>query len=131
MREERFTLTRTNLYEQVADHLEEMILSDDDLKEEDKLPSETALAEQFGVSRNVIRESLKLLKERGLIDSRNGTGSYITKPEAENIAVICEKLSQLIFIVFVIFFALAVAFLMSVPRREINTEFQAVFPASV
>ena len=44
MREERFTLTRTNLYEQVADHLEEMILSDDDLKEEDKLPSETALA---------------------------------------------------------------------------------------
>lgn len=93
MLDEHFTLTRTNLYEQVADHLEEMILAADDFKEEDKLPSEAALAERFGVSRNVIRESLKLLKERGLIDSRNGTGSYITKPEAENISDVINRMA--------------------------------------
>lgn len=93
MVDQHFTLTRTNLYEQVADYLEQMILSDSNLKEEDKLPSEATLAEQFGVSRNVVRESLKILKERGLIDSRNGTGSYITKPEAENISSVINRMA--------------------------------------
>lgn len=93
MVDQHFTLTRTNLYEQVADYLEQMILSDSKYKEEDKLPSEVTLAEQFGVSRNVVRESLKILKERGLIDSRNGTGSYITKPEAENISSVINRMA--------------------------------------
>jgi len=91
--DEHFSLTRTNLYEQVADYLEQMILNEGELKEEDKLPSETALAERFGVSRNVIRESLKILKERGLVDSRNGTGSYVTKPEAENISDVINRMA--------------------------------------
>jgi GntR family transcriptional repressor for pyruvate dehydrogenase complex len=84
------TVSRVNLYEQIADKLEELILASG--FEEEKLPSEQALAEQFGVSRNVIREALKLLKERGLIDSRNGTGSYITKPEAANLSDVISRM---------------------------------------
>lgn len=77
-----FDIKRTNLYEVIADKLEEMITKDAEQLGE-KLPSEQSLANSFGVSRNVIRESLKLLKERGLIVLRAGGGAYISKPEAD------------------------------------------------
>lgn len=87
---ERLVVSKVNLYEQIADKLESLILSSG--YTEEKLPSEQALAEQFSVSRNVVRESLKLLKERGLIESRNGTGSYITKPEAANLSDVISRM---------------------------------------
>lgn len=90
--DERFTLVKANLYEQIADCLEDLILTDETLQKEEKLPSEQTLAEKFGVSRNVIREALKILKERGLIDPRNGTGSYITKPEASNLSDVISRM---------------------------------------
>jgi GntR family transcriptional regulator, transcriptional repressor for pyruvate dehydrogenase complex len=45
-----------------------------------QLPSEQQLADQFGVSRNVIREAFKFLKERGLIEIMNGSGAYVRRP---------------------------------------------------
>ena len=89
-KDERLAVSRVNLYEQIADKLEELILSSE--YTEEKLPSEQALAEQFAVSRNVVREALKILKERGLIESRNGTGSYITKPEAANLSDVISRM---------------------------------------
>lgn len=86
----RFTVSRVNLYEQIADQLEALILQSDSVDE--KLPSEQTLAEQFAVSRNVIREALKLLKERGLIASKNGTGSYVTKPEPRNLSDVLGRI---------------------------------------
>jgi DNA-binding FadR family transcriptional regulator len=53
-------------YEQLADRLRERITSGD-LREGDRLPSETALAEQAGVSRSTVREALRKLEEAGLI----------------------------------------------------------------
>lgn len=88
---EKMNVVKTNLYEQIADKLEDAIISEGPAGE-DKLPSEQALAEQFCVSRNVIREALKLLKERGLIESKNGTGSYITKPEAHNLSDVISRI---------------------------------------
>lgn len=82
---------RVNLYEDVAGRLEEEILFRD-FKDHEKLPSEQELGEKFGVSRNVIREALKLLKERGLVESRNGLGSYITKPDGENLSAIMTRM---------------------------------------
>ena len=41
-----------------------------------RLPSEAALAARFGCSRQTIRAALKLLAERGLITTRQGSGSY-------------------------------------------------------
>ncbi len=77
-----FDIKKSNLYEVIADKLEDMIVKDADHLGE-KLPSEQSLANSFGVSRNVVRESLKLLKERGLIVLRAGGGAYITKPESD------------------------------------------------
>lgn len=48
-----------------------------------QLPSEQQLADQFGVSRNVVREAFKFLKERQLIAIRNGSGAYVTRPSTE------------------------------------------------
>lgn len=41
-----------------------------------RLPSETALAEEYGCSRQTIRSALNVLAEKGLIDKRRGSGSF-------------------------------------------------------
>lgn len=42
-----------------------------------RLPSETEMAEQFGVSRTVIREAVSRLKSEGLVESRQGSGVFV------------------------------------------------------
>ena len=73
------TMRKSNLYEEAAKKIEDLILNDE-LQCGQKLPSEKKMAEAFGVSRNILREAVKILKERGLVDIRNGDGVYITKP---------------------------------------------------
>lgn len=86
-------LQKNHLYEQVANLLEQQILNN--YEDGARLPSEQQLAEQYQVSRTIIRESLKLLKERGLIDSKTGSGSYVTRPEAQNIADVVYRIIQM------------------------------------
>jgi GntR family transcriptional repressor for pyruvate dehydrogenase complex len=42
-----------------------------------KLPTEANLAEQFQVSRTVVREAVSRLKSLGLVDSRQGSGVFV------------------------------------------------------
>lgn len=42
-----------------------------------KLPTEAALANQFSVSRTVVREAVSRLKSLGLLDSRQGSGIFV------------------------------------------------------
>jgi GntR family transcriptional repressor for pyruvate dehydrogenase complex len=42
-----------------------------------KLPTEAVLAEQFGVSRTVIREAISRLKNEGVVEPRQGSGVFI------------------------------------------------------
>jgi GntR family transcriptional repressor for pyruvate dehydrogenase complex len=42
-----------------------------------KLPTEAVLAQQFGVSRTVIREALSRLKNEGVVEPRQGSGVYV------------------------------------------------------
>lgn len=42
------------------------------------LPPEPALCETFGVSRTVVREAVKILEEKGLVQVRQGTGTLVT-----------------------------------------------------
>ena len=44
-----------------------------------RLPSETELAHRFGASRPVVREALARLRDDGIIVSRQGSGSYVTR----------------------------------------------------
>lgn len=50
-----------------------------------RLPPETGLADQLGVSRPVVREALMRLREDGLIASRQGAGSFVVKRPAEDV----------------------------------------------
>lgn len=43
-----------------------------------KLPTQMALAEQFAVSRHIIRRSIELLAQRGLVRGRQGSGIYVS-----------------------------------------------------
>src|SRR6201994_243496 len=54
-------------YEQLAGLLRERITSGD-LRVGDRLPSESALAEQAGVSRSTVREALRILEQGGLVE---------------------------------------------------------------
>lgn len=47
-----------------------------------RLPTETELAQRFGVSRGVARESLRSLEERGLVTVRHGIGATV-RPSAD------------------------------------------------
>jgi GntR family transcriptional repressor for pyruvate dehydrogenase complex len=88
-----YKVNKTNLYEQIADTLEQAIVrSDDSVK---KLPSEQELSSRFNVSRTVIREALKVLKERGLIQPRNGEGSYISRPKTDTISSAINRLVRM------------------------------------
>lgn len=43
----------------------------------DKLPTEAALAERFGVNRHTVRHGISALVEEGLIRTRRGAGAYV------------------------------------------------------
>ena len=70
------------LSEEVVTHFMERLVSGD-LKPGDKLPSERTLAENLGVSRTVVREAIKILCERGLVNVQVGKGAYITQPDPQ------------------------------------------------
>ena len=90
---EHITLSRTNLSMQIADHLEEVILTSPS-KVSDKLPSEMNLAKQYNVSRPVVREAIKLLQERGLVTLKTGSGAYITRPETSTVMNAINRIMQ-------------------------------------
>lgn len=65
------------LYEKIVQQIEKRIV-DGDLKSGDKLPSERELGNQFGVSRTSVREAMKALSLKGLIEVMPGKGTFIT-----------------------------------------------------
>ncbi|MFT5873393.1 MAG: GntR family transcriptional repressor for pyruvate dehydrogenase complex [Clostridium sp.] len=77
-------IRNTKVYEQVIDQIKEMI-DKGTLKKGDKLPSERNLVEQLKVSRTSIREALRALEVIGLIECRQGEGSYIKASFQDNL----------------------------------------------
>jgi GntR family transcriptional regulator len=68
-------------YEVVAARIERRIRSGE-FAYHAPLPSEPALAEWYGVSRTTIRSAARLLAERGMVEVRQGKGTYVTwRPE--------------------------------------------------
>jgi len=47
-----------------------------------KLPGETTLAPQLGVGRSTVREAIRQLAGRGVLDARQGSGVYVTALDA-------------------------------------------------
>ena len=72
-----------SLHGQVVRELGTRIVAGD-LKPGDVLPREDALAESMQVSRNALREALKVLSAKGLIEARPKTGTRIRPMESWN-----------------------------------------------
>lgn len=73
------------LYEKVTDQIQGLIASGE-LIAGDRLPNERQLAEQFEVSRTVIREALKALAVRGLVEVRSGQGTFVVDATTDSLA---------------------------------------------
>jgi GntR family transcriptional repressor for pyruvate dehydrogenase complex len=70
------------LTEEIADQVERLILNQE-LKIGDSLPPERELAAQLQVSRNILREAIKMLEQKGLLEVRPGSGTYVARPSIE------------------------------------------------
>lgn len=70
------------LAEEIVDRIERLILNEE-LHVGDALPAERELAAQFHVSRNILREALGMLVQKGLLEVRPGSGTYIARPTTE------------------------------------------------
>lgn len=64
------------LTERTRRQMQELIVSGT-LRAGDRLPPEKKLVEQLGVSKTVVREAVRSLAARGLIDVRPGSGMYV------------------------------------------------------
>jgi DNA-binding FadR family transcriptional regulator len=77
-------IKRHRIFDQVAEHLEAMILSGE-LAIGDALPSERALMERFEVGRPAIREALLWLNKKGLISVSSGERARVTEPDPKEL----------------------------------------------
>jgi DNA-binding FadR family transcriptional regulator len=68
------------LHVQVVDALVPMIAGGE-LPPGSLLPTEPEMSVRFGVSRSVVREALRVLGEKGLIEVRHGSGTRVTAPD--------------------------------------------------
>lgn len=60
----------------------------------DRLPTEAAFMQDFGVSRTVVREALSKLQAAGLVETRHGVGTFVTATnEAQNFRIAPEQLA--------------------------------------
>ena len=69
---------RRQVSDVVAERIERLIV-DGVLKVGQALPSERRLTEKLGVSRTALREGLKLLRAKGIIETAHGKGSYVAQ----------------------------------------------------
>lgn len=63
----------------VADQIVEMISIEKRFAPGDKLPNEIALSQEIGVSRTTLREAVRILVTRGLLEIRRGRGTFVTQ----------------------------------------------------
>src|SRR6266849_3968645 len=77
-------IRRNKVYEEVAKQIERLILKK--LKPGDKLPSERELAELLKVSRSSIRDAIRGLELRGLVEPRQGAGTIVRETSGELVA---------------------------------------------
>ncbi|XVU30441.1 GntR family transcriptional regulator [Actinoplanes sp. CA-054009] len=68
----------TPLYIQIADVIEARIRSGELLPDR-PIPSENQMVQEFGVARGTARKALELLRERGLVVTVVGRGTFVAR----------------------------------------------------
>jgi GntR family transcriptional regulator len=66
------------MYRQIADDLRGKIESGE-IEPGAQLPTEIALMDQYEASRNTVRDAIKLLTTRGLVETRAGQGTFVVE----------------------------------------------------
>jgi GntR family transcriptional regulator len=66
------------LYQKIAEDLENQIRADL-LPEGSQLPTEDDLRTRYGASRNTVRDAVKRLTGKGLVETKPGQGTFVTK----------------------------------------------------
>ena len=66
------------MYRQIADDLRSKIEAGE-LRQGGQLPTEIDLREQYDASRNTVRDAIKWLTTRGLVETRPGQGTFVTE----------------------------------------------------
>jgi GntR family transcriptional repressor for pyruvate dehydrogenase complex len=80
------TLQReSTLSDRVTGQIEKLIIANH-LQPGDHLPPERELARQFGVSRTVVREAIRALVAKSLLETRAGGGTVVRSPTAASVA---------------------------------------------
>lgn len=74
---------RVDATSQVVDTIRKAII-DGDMKVGDRLPEEMALAKEIGVGRSSLREGIKILSAYGVVETRQGSGTFIVDNRAKN-----------------------------------------------
>ena len=90
------SVKRVRTTDSVVDHIQQLIL-DNKLRDGDALPAERDLAARLSVSRNVLREAIGILAQRGLVESRAGRGTFVRSPSSSHMTdalVLMLKLGQ-------------------------------------
>jgi DNA-binding FadR family transcriptional regulator len=90
----RTELLRQTFPDQIAASLVDYIVVEN-LQPGDLLPSTAKLAEDFGVSRPVIREALKALVGQGIIEIINGKGAVVKPIGSELLRLFFQRAAQL------------------------------------
>lgn len=72
-------IVKKSLYVQISDAIYSYIRTNQ-LQPGDKLPSEREMASILGTSRNSLREGLHILENKGLLEIKSGSGTFIKNP---------------------------------------------------
>ena len=88
-------------FQHVVEDLQNKIISEEFLYDE-KLPTESELTDEYGISRQTLRKALSSLQADNYIRSVQGSGYYVTykappKPKTMRIAIITTYISEYIF----------------------------------
>ena len=81
----------SRLYELIVEQIERSIRTGQ-LKPGDQLPAERELAQRFDVSRTAVREAVKALGEKGLVEAQPGRGTFIIDGTAHAIRQSLDRL---------------------------------------
>jgi len=83
-------LDRQKLNEQIVERIQQQI-TDGKLRPGDRLPPERELAGLLRVNRATVREAIHLLRERGLVERKNGRGTRIVAMLPNDVGTVIDR----------------------------------------
>lgn len=77
-------------YQVVQQALEQAIITGDFAPGE-QLPTETELAEKFGVTRHTVREAMRVVEQSGLVEREAGRRLHVVRPSHDALALVTSR----------------------------------------